>query len=144
MKCYRACVLFFTGISILLLLFWFLSSENAAGKPSTHEVRSGEGEMRNILKMLQSVDFEVFGRVQGVFFRKFTREKGKELGLKGWCMNSSQGTVVGTIQGKEEKIEEMKDWLRHTGSPMSKIEKCVFTNERHISKEEFTDFFIKH
>lgn len=36
-----------------------------------------------------------------------------------------------------------KDWLRHTGSPMSKIEKCVFKNERHISKEEFTDFFIK-
>ncbi|GBN33628.1 Acylphosphatase-2 [Araneus ventricosus] len=93
--------------------------------------------------MLQSVDFEVFGIVQGVFFRKYTRDKGKDLNLKGWCMNTSKGTVVGTMQGKEENIEEMKNWLRRTGSPMSKIEKCIFTNERHISKEEFSDFFIK-
>ncbi|KAG8201029.1 hypothetical protein JTE90_002706 [Oedothorax gibbosus] len=94
--------------------------------------------------MLQSIDFEVFGNVQGVFFRKYTREKGKQLGLKGWCMNTSQGTVTGTAQGTEETIAEMKDWLRHTGSPMSKIEKVIFTNERHISKEEFSDFFIKN
>ncbi|GIZ01196.1 hypothetical protein CEXT_87761 [Caerostris extrusa] len=94
--------------------------------------------MRNILKMIQSLDYEVFGTVQGVFFRKFTRDKAKELSLKGWVMNTSQGTVVGTIQGKEE------NWLRSVGSPMSKIEKCVFKNERHITKEEFSDFFIKH
>ncbi|GIY55100.1 hypothetical protein CDAR_177061 [Caerostris darwini] len=100
--------------------------------------------MRNILKMLQSLDFEVFGAVQGVFFRKFTRDRAKELSLKGWVMNTSQGTVVGTIQGKELQIEEMKIWLRSVGSPMSKIEKCVFKNERHITKEEFSDFFIKH
>lgn len=41
------------------------------------------------------------------FVLQYTQQKGKELGLKGWCMNTSQDTVVGTIQGKEEMIEEM-------------------------------------
>jgi len=30
----------------------------------------------------QSVDFEITGRVQGVYFRKHTQEKGKELGFE--------------------------------------------------------------
>ncbi|GFY61184.1 acylphosphatase-2 [Trichonephila inaurata madagascariensis] len=93
--------------------------------------------------MAQSVDFEVFGLVQGVFFRKYTRDKAKALDIKGWVMNSSEGTVVGTIQGKDNKIEEMKSWLRKTGSPQSKVEKCTFSNDRYIAKEEFSDFFIK-
>ena len=29
------------------------------------------------------LDFEVFGKVQGVFFRKYTQKKGNELGLRG-------------------------------------------------------------
>uniref|UniRef100_A0A0E9UNE4 Acylphosphatase-1 n=1 Tax=Anguilla anguilla TaxID=7936 RepID=A0A0E9UNE4_ANGAN len=31
-----------------------------------------------------SVDYEIFGRVQGVFFRKYTQAEGKKLGLVGW------------------------------------------------------------
>ena len=45
-----------------------------------------------MLRMAQSglvaVDYEVFGRVQGVFFRKFTNEKANSLGLKGWVKNT--------------------------------------------------------
>ncbi|GFT22231.1 acylphosphatase-2 [Nephila pilipes] len=94
--------------------------------------------------MAQSIDFEVFGIVQGVFFRKHTRDKAKELDIKGWVMNSNEGTVVGTIQGKEKNVDKMKTWLRKTGSPHSKIEKCTFSNDRYIAKEEFSDFFIKY
>ena len=37
---------------------------------------------------LVAVEFEVFGRVQGVFFRKFTNEKALSLGLRGWVKNT--------------------------------------------------------
>ena len=37
---------------------------------------------------LVAADYEVFGRVQGVFFRKFTNDKAKNLGLRGWVKNT--------------------------------------------------------
>ncbi|CAK9832267.1 ACYP1 [Anthophora retusa] len=92
---------------------------------------------------LVGVDFEVYGRVQGVFFRKYTQKRSTELGLKGWCMNTDKGTVVGRIEGEKEKVELMKDWLRHTGSPQSAIDKAEFKNEKELSQPSFTNFHIK-
>ena len=37
---------------------------------------------------LVSVDYEVFGRVQGVFFRKYTAKQANALKLNGWIMNT--------------------------------------------------------
>ncbi|XP_076321738.1 acylphosphatase-2-like [Tachypleus tridentatus] len=96
------------------------------------------------VKMVLSVDFEVFGRVQGLYEVMFTKDKAKELGLKGWVMNTHRDTVVGTIQGENDKIMVMREWLRTTGSPYSRIEKCEFKNEKSISKPEFRDFSVKH
>ncbi|VEN43387.1 unnamed protein product [Callosobruchus maculatus] len=56
---------------------------------------------------LLSVNFEVYGRVQGVFFRKYTEKEANKLGLKGWCMNTSQGTVKGIIEGTPSKVDEI-------------------------------------
>ncbi|KAJ7345010.1 hypothetical protein JRQ81_000960 [Phrynocephalus forsythii] len=53
---------------------------------------------------LVSVDYEVFGKVQGVFFRKYTQAEGKKLGLVGWVQNTDDGTVQGQIQGPVVKI----------------------------------------
>ncbi|KAI8436773.1 hypothetical protein MSG28_010239 [Choristoneura fumiferana] len=59
-----------------------------------------------------SADFEVYGKVQGVFFRKHTAKKATELGLRGWVMNTPQGTVIGQLQGAQGAIEDMKIWLQ--------------------------------
>ncbi|XP_068597254.1 acylphosphatase-2-like isoform X2 [Brachionichthys hirsutus] len=56
---------------------------------------------------LLSVDFEVFGRVQGVCFRMYTEDKGLRLGLVGWVKNTSGGTVVGQVQGPAATVEEI-------------------------------------
>ncbi|CAG9862950.1 unnamed protein product [Phyllotreta striolata] len=90
-----------------------------------------------------SVDFEVFGRVQGVFFRKNTEKEAKTLGLKGWCMNTSHNTVKGVIEGAPEPIKKMKHWLQEVGSPSSRIDKAVFTNEQTGNKHKFSSFQIK-
>ncbi|XP_062346566.1 acylphosphatase-2 isoform X1 [Cinclus cinclus] len=56
---------------------------------------------------LRSVDYEVFGRVQGVCFRMYTEQEAKKLGVVGWVKNTSQGTVTGQVQGPEEKVNEI-------------------------------------
>ena len=58
-----------------------------------------------------ALDFEVFGKVQGVFFRKYTQKKGNELGLRGWIMNTKNRTVKGQIQGESGNVNVMKKWL---------------------------------
>ncbi|CAG9561972.1 unnamed protein product [Danaus chrysippus] len=92
---------------------------------------------------LVTSDFEVFGKVQGVFFRKHTQKKATELGLKGWVMNTSQGTVIGQMQGSQIAIDGMKVWLQKTGSPKSRIEKADFRNEGPINTCAFRNFEIR-
>lgn len=95
------------------------------------------------MSKLVTVDFEIYGRVQGVCFRKYTQREGKKLGLIGWCMNTDRGTVIGQLQGEKTKVHEMKLWLQHKGSPSSSIEKAEFRNEKEIAEYTMTGFSIK-
>ncbi|XP_018516253.1 acylphosphatase-2 isoform X2 [Lates calcarifer] len=56
---------------------------------------------------LVSVDFEIFGHVQGVCFRMYTEKQGLQLGLVGWVKNTYSGTVVGQVQGPADKVERI-------------------------------------
>ncbi|KAK1333074.1 hypothetical protein QTO34_006608 [Cnephaeus nilssonii] len=56
---------------------------------------------------LKSVDYEVFGRVQGVCFRMYTEGEAKKIGVVGWVKNTNKGTVTGQVQGPEEKVNSM-------------------------------------
>ena len=49
---------------------------------------------------MQRLEYEVFGKVQGVFFRKYTKKEADKLKLTGWVMNTEKGTVVGVADGK--------------------------------------------
>eukprot|EP00899_Mesostigma_viride_P003492 jgi/Mesvir1/13143/Mv06112-RA.1 len=92
---------------------------------------------------LGKFSFEVFGKVQGVFFRKYTKKEAEKLGLCGWVMNTPTGTVVGEVQGALTALATMKHWLGHTGSPKSKIEKLVVKNEVRIKELECKGFEIR-
>ena len=48
---------------------------------------------------MQQIEFEVHGKVQGVFFRKYTKKEADRLNLTGWVMNTTHKTVVGTAVG---------------------------------------------
>ncbi|XP_055083268.1 acylphosphatase-2-like [Periophthalmus magnuspinnatus] len=89
---------------------------------------------------LASVDFEIFGHVQGVCFRMYTESEGKRLGLVGWVKNTHSGTVVGQVQGPLNQVEEMKVWLSKEGSPTSRITRASFSNQRSIEKLELKGF----
>jgi len=58
----------------------------------------------------------ITGRVQGVFFRDYTRRKATELNLSGWVKNCPDGSVETLFSGKTPEVAEMLEWL-WTGSP---------------------------
>ena len=159
---------------------------------------------------LLAVEYEVYGKVQGVFFRKFTNEKAQrkgmvqpfvariiilsklgmrsERGLLVWAFIFYQflwdeirltpliqfrlermgeehevvlitykenvedrdvsislcrdGTVRGEIEGDSSAVRSMMSWLQNTGSPMSRIDRAVFSNERNIREYSFDCFKI--
>ncbi|XP_030413586.1 acylphosphatase-2 isoform X3 [Gopherus flavomarginatus] len=59
--------------------------------------------------VLKSVDYEVFGRVQGVCFRMYTEDEARKMGVVGWVKNTRQGTVTGQVQGPEDKVNAIKN-----------------------------------
>ena len=69
---------------------------------------------------MKRVSFIIKGKVQGVFFRKYTQKKASSLGLEGTVQNLSNGDVSGVMEGEEKEINEMKEWLSKTGSPKSR------------------------
>ncbi|XP_033031603.1 acylphosphatase-2 isoform X2 [Trachypithecus francoisi] len=93
---------------------------------------------------LKSVDYEVFGRVQGVCFRMYTEDEARKIGVVGWVKNTTKGTVTGQVQGPEDKVNSMKSWLSKIGSPSSRIDRTNFSNEKTISKLEYSNFSIRY
>ncbi|XP_034660057.1 acylphosphatase-2-like [Drosophila subobscura] len=96
-----------------------------------------------VAKPLFACDFEVFGRVQGVFFRKYTESQANTLGVRGWCMNTRDDTVKGQLEAPLPQLNEMKHWLETKGSPSSIIEKATFTAAKEIPDYTFSGFSIK-
>ena len=105
---------------------------------------SSQTEPKMSATKLLHLEFEVFGRVQGVFFRKYTQQKAKSLGARGWIRNTEKRTVQGEIEGTSDVLENMKNWLRNEGSPSSRIDQAVFQNETEIKEYSFSGFSIKH
>uniref|UniRef100_A0A1I8Q354 acylphosphatase n=1 Tax=Stomoxys calcitrans TaxID=35570 RepID=A0A1I8Q354_STOCA len=93
-------------------------------------------------RQLYKCDFEVFGKVQGVFFRKYTEIKAKELGLHGWVRNTPRKTVKGQLEGTLLELNEMKHWLSVKGSPKSHVDKAVFGALKPLNTYTFSTFTI--
>ena len=60
------------------------------------------------------------GRVQGVFFRAYTRDTAVELGLTGWVRNLPLRRVEAVFQGPRERVERAIAWC-HQGSPNAQV-----------------------
>ncbi|XP_073948934.1 acylphosphatase-2 [Choristoneura fumiferana] len=92
---------------------------------------------------LLSMEFEVYGQVQGCYFTKYCKEIAETIGIVGWVKNSKNGTIVGKIQGVKTTMDQMVDWLSTTGSPGCKIDKCDLTNKEYLARLDYTNFSIR-
>lgn len=57
----------------------------------------------------KAVKVLISGRVQGVWFRGWTKENADQLGLFGWVRNRKDGTVEALFKGKAASVDEMLD-----------------------------------
>ena len=62
----------------------------------------------------------VKGRVQGVWFRKYTLEKARSIGLKGFVKNEPDDSVYIEAEGDAEQLNEFVSWL-YLGAPLSRV-----------------------
>lgn len=81
------------------------------------------------------------GRVQGVFFRAYTRDAAHLIGVTGWVRNLPDGRVEAVFEGDSDKVERMIEWCRE-GSPMSRIESVDLLEE--IYTGDFDRLAITH
>ncbi len=72
--------------------------------------------------MCSHYKIKVQGKVQGVWFRKYTFDKALELKLRGFVQNESDGSVYVEVEGNDEVLDKFIKWL-HTGSPQSSVDK---------------------
>lgn len=62
----------------------------------------------------------VSGKVQGVFYRKYTRAAGAQIGVTGWVRNLPDGRVEIMAEGTESQLAQLQQWC-HKGSPSSRV-----------------------
>ena len=83
----------------------------------------------------------VHGRVQGVFFREYTKRKAQELGLEGWVRNLPDRTVETVFRGEADLVAVMIQWL-YTGSPQSDVTEVDIKEEE--PRDESVGFVIRY
>lgn len=64
----------------------------------------------------------VHGWVQGVYFRAYTRDQARLLGLAGWVMNRRDGTVEAFFEGEKSQVDKMVAWCRQ-GPPAAQVDR---------------------
>lgn len=80
----------------------------------SHYRLGGKFLKEKVLKMgEQSFVVRVWGQVQGVGFRYFTRERALQLGLRGHAYNLEDGSVEVLIAGPDQAVQMMLGWLEH-------------------------------
>jgi len=62
----------------------------------------------------------VTGRVQGVWYRHFTREQAESNGLTGWARNRDDGSVEVLLCGEEAAVRHVEAWLS-TGPELATV-----------------------
>jgi acylphosphatase len=61
----------------------------------------------------ERLEADIYGTVQGVFFRYQTRIEAERLGLAGSVRNLPDGSVRVVAEGPRETLERFLAWLRH-------------------------------
>lgn len=89
---------------------------------------------------MDTYNWIVSGRVQGVGFRYFTYVIAIKYSLKGWVRNLSDGSVEIMVQGDIDRISNLKKYLIR-GNMFIKVKKI---KERALTTHEFFNFEIRY
>ncbi len=82
----------------------------------------------------------VTGLVQGVFFRAWTAEQARALGVAGWVRNASDGSVEGHLEGEEPAVQQLIVLL-HRGPPSAQVAQVAIDE---VATEGIDRFEVRH
>jgi len=83
----------------------------------------------------------IYGRVQGVFFRAETLKQANKLALTGWVQNNNNGTVQAIAEGDKQSIDQLISWCEE-GSSAAAVDKVDVSWLPYTG--EFKEFIIKY
>lgn len=72
----------------------------------------------------KAISIRVSGKVQGVWFRKYTAEAAERLGIRGWVRNEPDGSVLIHAEAETEQLDAFLSWC-HSGSPLSRVDRVA-------------------
>lgn len=90
--------------------------------------------------MMKRLEAQVYGHVQGVFFRDTTRREAQRRQLTGWVRNEPDGTVRVVAEGEDEALQSFEQFL-HEGSPSARVSRVESTWQD--STGEFRGFRVR-
>lgn len=88
--------------------------------------------------MRKTIAITVRGKVQGVWFRKYTQDKAMELQLTGSVRNTDEGDVAIVATGTSDQLTDFIEWC-WMGSPKSKVTAVITTD---VALQEFDRFEV--
>lgn len=71
---------------------------------------------------MKHLNINVYGLVQGVFFRASAKEEADKLNLTGFAKNMPDGSVYVEAEGEENNLEKLIKWC-NKGPLMARVEK---------------------
>jgi len=71
---------------------------------------------------MESFRFLIYGKVQGVYYRKFVSQKLQRMGIQGYVRNLPDGSVEVVVRATEDELEAIRRVLEE-GSPLSRVER---------------------
>ena len=74
----------------------------------------------------------VRGLVHGVYFRGSLSQLANAESVTGWVRNVADGSVEAVLEGNEESVDKLLDWVKH-GPPGARVDsvQVVKTEPRH-------------
>ncbi len=84
----------------------------------------------------KAVKVRIYGRVQGVWYRRWTEQEANKLGLYGWVRNRVDGTVEALFVGSPDTVEAMLVAC-HNGPPAAVVEKIDVDSAKGITPNRF-------
>lgn len=77
---------------------------------------------------VRTAEVRIEGRVQGVWFRDWTRRNAEELGLLGWVRNRRDGSVEALFSGPKDVVAEMLERCQ-TGPKLASVQNVTIVHE---------------
>lgn len=89
---------------------------------------------------MQTIEINVYGKVQGVWFRKNTQNAAERLGVRGTVKNMDDGSVQIVATAPIDVLDKMVEWSK-TGDPPANVDRVTVNK---LSLQQFEDFQIIH